>query len=79
MEKTFGQTLKEIRNEDKMTLQELAIRSGLSIMTLSNWENDKYKPRPLSAMKLKYPLQCNVIVVGKNEVYLKRKENKYGN
>lgn len=78
MNKTFGQTLKELRKESKMTLQELAMRSGLSIMTLSNWENDKYKPRQLSALSLKYPLMCDIKFVGK-EVYLIRKENKYGN
>ena len=78
MEETFGKRLKNIRIEDKMTLKELSIRSGLSIMTLSNWENDKHKPRFLSVMKLRYPLQCDIKVVGK-EIYLKRKENKYGN
>jgi transcriptional regulator with XRE-family HTH domain len=78
LEKTFGQTLYELRHERKMTLQVLSILSGLSIMTLSNLENDKYKPRALTVMKLIGPLQCDV-VMGKTNIYLKRKENKYGN
>lgn len=78
MEKTFGQTLHELRHELKMSLRVLSILSGLSIMTLSNLENDKYKPRALTVMKLIEPLQCEV-VMGKKNIYLKRKENKYGN
>lgn len=78
MEKTFGQTLNELRKEKKLTLQQLADETGLSIMTLSNWENDKYKPRDLTAMKLIIPLECELIM-GKTRTILKRKENKYGN
>ena len=41
---TMGEQLTDLRKEKKMTLAKVAEKSGLSISTISNYENDKSSP-----------------------------------
>lgn len=51
-ELTLGMKLKALRNSKKMTLQEVSEKSEVSIVELSQIENDKYKPRMVTIKKL---------------------------
>lgn len=51
-ELTLGMKLKTLRNSKKMTLQEVSEKSGVSIVELSQIENDKNKPQMGTIKKL---------------------------
>ena len=48
----FGKLLQDLRREAGLSQTELASRSGLSIDTLRNWEQDRSLPRLDAATKL---------------------------
>lgn len=51
-ELTLGIKLKTLRNSKNMTLQEVSQKSGISVVEISQIENDKYKPRMATIKKL---------------------------
>lgn len=61
----FGEFLKMIRKEEKMTLKELAEASGLSLNTISFLENGKSKPNPITIAKLSKALNCDYDLLAK--------------
>lgn len=57
---TFGQKIKELRKERKMTLKEVAEKSGLSIVSVNFYENDRRLPNtPVIVQKLSVGLNCD--------------------
>ena len=55
---TFGEKLKSLRKEQKLTLKDVAERSGLSIVSVNFYENDKQKPSLVNVQKLAKGLNC---------------------
>ncbi len=49
---TFGEQLKTLREEAKMTQSDLATQSGLSIDSLRKWEQNKMLPKIDSVVRL---------------------------
>lgn len=60
---SFGQLVERLRKEKKMTIYELAEKSGLSTVEVSNIENDKHKPRLTTLNKLVGALQCDYMLL----------------
>ena len=56
---TFGEKIKEARKSQKLTLQDLSKKSGLSAITISHIEKNNHKPSSLSVMKLCRALDLN--------------------
>lgn len=54
---TFGEKIKEIRLEKGLTIQELSKKSGLSVVTISHYENNKSKPTLTNIQKLSVGLK----------------------
>jgi transcriptional regulator with XRE-family HTH domain len=44
---TFGEKLKEARNERKLTQKNLAETLGVAESSISDWEHDRHKPENL--------------------------------
>lgn len=59
---TMGEQLTDLRKEKKMTLAKVAEKSGLSISTISNYENDKSSPTYDNLCKM---LEVYEIPIGK--------------
>ena len=47
---SFGKRLKEARNKAGLQQKELAVRSGVSLRTIQNWEGDKRRPSHFEAV-----------------------------
>ena len=47
---SFGTRLKEARNRAGLQQKELAVRSGVSLRTIQNWEGDKRRPSHFEAV-----------------------------
>lgn len=56
---TFGEKLKELRKKKKITIKQLSEKSGLSIVSISFYENDKKKPNLSNVQKLSFGLGCD--------------------
>ena len=67
---TFGQKVKQLRKEQKLTLKDVAEKSGLSIVTVNFYENDKQKPTLVNVQKLANGLGCNF-----DDLYILWKQN----
>ena len=53
MEQSFGELIKSLRKEnDDMTLKELADKAKMSFVEISHIEKGKHKPRPSTIRKL---------------------------
>ena len=52
MHKNFGQVLKNIRNQRKLSLNEVSEKTGISISCLSLIENSKTQPQAKTINKL---------------------------
>ena len=50
MDMSFGTRLKEARNRAGLQQKELAVRSGVSLRTIQNWEGDKRRPSHFDAV-----------------------------
>ena len=50
MDMSFGTRLKEARNRAGLQQKELAVRSGVSLRTIQNWEGDKRRPSHFEAV-----------------------------
>lgn len=44
MEMTIGQAIKKARGDKRLMRKELAEKSGISLTTIANWENDRNVP-----------------------------------
>ena len=55
---TFGEIIKQLRKEQKLTLKDVAEKAGLSIVSVNFYENDKQKPTLVSVQKLATALNC---------------------
>ena len=55
---TFGEQLRSLRKEQKMTLKEVAEKAGLSIVSVNFYENNKKKPNLTNVQKLAKGLGC---------------------
>ena len=55
---TFGEKIKEIRLSRGLTIQELSVKSGLSVVSISHYENNKAKPTLVNVQKLSVGLKC---------------------
>lgn len=51
--------LKKMREEQKLTPEQLSKLSGISSMTIRNIENSKYLPNPKTVFKLSVALNCD--------------------
>ena len=49
---TLGQNIKMLREERGMTQQKLARKAGISQISITSWETDKYEPSLFSAILL---------------------------
>ncbi len=55
----LGERIKELRKEHKMTIEDLAKKSGVSTPTICNIENGKRQPRLPVLQKLSVALNCS--------------------
>ncbi len=55
----LGSNIKKIRNNRKLTQNQLAQRIGVSKQTISNWENNNQKPELDTFVALAKDLQCS--------------------
>lgn len=56
---TAWEKINELRKEKNLTLARLAILSGVSNVTLTNWHKGKTKPHPLALKKVADALDYN--------------------
>lgn len=56
---TFGENLKRIRKEKKLTLRELANLMGVSASNISHYEQGERNPKPETMRKFKEALGCS--------------------
>jgi len=56
---TFGERLKNLRKERNLSIKELAEKSGLSAVQISNYEHDHYVPNAINVSKLAKALGCD--------------------
>ena len=56
---TIGEKINELRKERNMTFSELAQKSGVSAVTLVNWNKGKTKPQPVALKRVADVLECN--------------------
>lgn len=59
MKMSIGENIKSIRKEQKITQKKLHELTGLAIITIQEYEADKYKPRPDSVAKIAYALKVS--------------------
>ena len=56
---TIGEKINELRKKKNMTFSELAKKSGVSIVTLSNWNKGKTNPQLVAVKKVADALECD--------------------
>ena len=56
---TFGEKIKNLRKEQNLTAKELAEKSGLTVVSIINYENNHRKPNLISINKLATALNCD--------------------
>ncbi len=61
----FGEFLKLIREEERLTIKELAEKSGLSCVTISLLEKGESNPNPITIAKLSKVLNCDYDLLAK--------------
>lgn len=49
---SFNEIIKRLRKEQRLTLEELATKSGLTTLNISRLENGKQRPKPNTIYKL---------------------------
>ena len=55
----FGNTIKKLRKERRMTMQELSIKTGISMTTIGHFENGVRTPTAHNLSKLSLALECD--------------------
>ena len=56
---TIGEKINELRKKNNMTFSQLAKKSGVSIVTLSNWNKGKTNPQLVAVKKVADALNCD--------------------
>ena len=56
---TIGEKINELRKAKNMQFVELAKKSGVSAVTLSNWNKGKRKPQPIALKKVADALEVD--------------------
>ena len=56
---TFGEKLRNLRKERGLTAKQLSEKSGLTAVSIINYENDHRKPNLVSINKLANALDCD--------------------
>lgn len=56
---TFGENLRNLRKERKLSVKGLSELSGLSAVQISNYEHDHYVPNEINKNKLAKALGCS--------------------
>ena len=56
----FGQILKKIRTSKNLSQTELSKKTGFPQTTISDWENNKYLPDVMDALKLSAALKVTL-------------------
>ena len=68
---TIGQTIKSLRKDKKLTLTDMSAKTGLSISTLSDIENDKSSPKTSTLNKIADGLDVQLLdIIGSEPNYL---------
>lgn len=60
-ETTFGEFVRFLRKKENMTQNELSEKTGLSIVAISNIENNKNRPIPSTLHKLSEALKYDYV------------------
>ena len=58
---SIADNIKRLRKQKHLTQKQLAERSGLAVITIQEYEANKYNPKPDAIMKLCVGLDCKVI------------------
>ena len=58
--KIFGDNLKEMLEEEKITQMDLSKKTGLSIVTINRYINKQQMPTIKAVLSISYALNCNV-------------------
>ena len=66
---TFGENLKRVRKEKKLTLKELSNIMNISVSFISHYEHDDRKPKPETIEKFKEALGCSFEDLGYTKNY----------
>ena len=56
---TIGEKINELRKEKNLTFAQLSQKSGISVVTLVNWNKGKTKPQPIALKKVATALNCD--------------------
>ena len=56
---TIGEKINELRKAKNMTFSQLAQKSGVSTVTLSNWNKGKTTPQLIAVKKVADALECS--------------------
>ncbi|WP_422445628.1 helix-turn-helix domain-containing protein [Thermoanaerobacterium sp. DL9XJH110] len=75
MKMNFGEKLKKLRNERKMTQKELAERIGVSRATIAGYETKGKEPPYSTLIKLAEVLNCSIDYLLENSVNIKNENN----
>ncbi|OTN89240.1 hypothetical protein A5819_001732 [Enterococcus sp. 7E2_DIV0204] len=67
----FARNLKRLRNEEKLTLDELALKIGISVSQLSGLEDGSQRPSPQLLEKLAYSLSVSSDELMENDLITK--------
>lgn len=57
---TIGEKINELRKEKNMTFAELSRKSGISAVTLVNWNKGKTVPQLIALKKVADALHCDL-------------------
>lgn len=58
---SIADNIKQLRKQKHLTQKQLAEKSGLAVITIQEYEANKYNPKPDAIMKLCVGLDCKVI------------------
>ncbi len=57
---TIGEKINELRKAKNLKFKELAQKSGVSVVTLCNWNKGKTVPQPVALKKVADALECDL-------------------
>lgn len=57
---SIAANIKKLRKQNHMTQKQLAIKSGLAVITIQQYEAGKFNPKPDAVMKLCVGLNCKI-------------------
>ena len=78
---TFGEKVRSLRKEKKMSQQELASMVGVSYRTIRSWEVEgRFPKQNVLYQKLADALQCDVsYLMSENEAFITEASEQFGN